>query len=103
MAQLYGVQPDYLAVRQKPFIKDYRYISLKGGKRRRLAKHLKSREYYLVGYPRLTTVFGQPRYEIWTANGGKTFQEACLFLNYKLEMFRLQVEYYNETKQVRTD
>lgn len=92
---LYGIEPDPMGGRQRPFITDERYVKAKGGKRR-LAKNLKSREWYRVGYPRLTTRSGEPYYEVWETNGGKTFDEAYDYLAARMAIFEIQVKYYNE-------
>lgn len=93
---IYGIRPNPLGVKHKPFIKDERYVKA-GKNRKRLAKNLKNREYFTVGYPVLEEEGGQLRYSIWEGNGGRTFEEATAYLDYRLKCFKAQVEFLEQT------
>lgn len=100
MNKIFGVDPDYMGVELKPFIRDKRYVKTKGGKGRRLAVHQKNRQWFEVGYPRLKLqrIGGElkPIFEIWSGNGGETFEEATDYLNFHLTIFKAEVEFYNK-------
>lgn len=98
---IFGIEPDSMGVKQKPFIKDERYVNMKGGKKR-LAKNLKNREYYTVGYPVLAQRRrdGIPVYEIWHGNGGETYEQALAYLEYRMAVFEAQVVFFRKTQKL---
>jgi hypothetical protein len=95
---LFGIKPDYLGAKIKPFIADERYVKTRGGKGRRLAVHQNKRQFFRVGYPILNVhrTTKEAYYEIWEANGGETFEEAQDFLQYKLQCFLAAVIFYEK-------
>lgn len=92
---IHGVPPAADGVYKKPFIKDERYVKAKGGKKR-LAKNQTNRGYYLVGFPQVRSYEGQLSYSVWQCNGGTTFEQAMAFLDYKIAVMKLEVEFFEK-------